>query len=150
MPAVESRSDARSTAIAASPAQVFAALRDPARLARWWGPAGFRSTIDEFAFEPQAIWRLTLHGPDGRDYPNRYRLLRFEPHRSVEIEHLSDEHHFILSIALREDGTRTVVDWRQTFDSPAHFAPLAGFLAEANAQVLERLAIEVQRVTGAA
>ena len=33
--------------IAATPTQVFAAISDPARLARWWGPAGF--------LEPQAI-----------------------------------------------------------------------------------------------
>lgn len=149
MESVESCSDTHGTSIAATAAQVSAALRDPAQLARWWGPAGFHSTIHEFAFEPQAIWRLTLHGPDGREHPNVHRLLRFEPDRSVEIEHLSDEHRFILSIALREDGTRTVVDWRQTFDSAAHFAPLAGFLAEANAQVLERLATELLAIGAA-
>jgi uncharacterized protein YndB with AHSA1/START domain len=31
---------------AATPDTVFAALQDPVRLARWWGPVGFRNTFD--------------------------------------------------------------------------------------------------------
>jgi uncharacterized protein YndB with AHSA1/START domain len=147
---IESRSDVRSQVIAASATQVFAALRDPGRRTRWWGPAGLHSTIHRFAFEPQALRRRILQGPDGRSYPNVYRLLRFEPVRWIEIEHLSDGHHSILSIALREEGTHIVAAWRQTFDSAAHLAPLAGLLAEANAQLLARLAREVCGAAGAA
>ena len=36
----------------ASPSEVFAAMSDPARAARWWGPAGFTSTIHTFDFVP--------------------------------------------------------------------------------------------------
>ncbi len=70
MEPLEQRSDIRSFFIAATPAQVFAAMRDPVRVARWWGPDGFTNTIHTFDFQPGGRWLLTMHGPDGTDYPN--------------------------------------------------------------------------------
>jgi uncharacterized protein YndB with AHSA1/START domain len=49
---------------------VFRALSDPQRLARWWGPAGFRNTFERFDFRPGGEWRFVMHGPDGKEYPN--------------------------------------------------------------------------------
>lgn len=40
MAPTDQRSDIRSLAIVAAPAQVDAAMSPPARLARWWGPDG--------------------------------------------------------------------------------------------------------------
>jgi uncharacterized protein YndB with AHSA1/START domain len=34
--------------IPATVEQVFAAISDPQRLARWWGPAGFTNTFNVF------------------------------------------------------------------------------------------------------
>ncbi|MGV8825206.1 hypothetical protein [Methylibium petroleiphilum] len=31
---------------------VFGAIRDPQRLARWWGPAGFTNSFQTFEFVP--------------------------------------------------------------------------------------------------
>lgn len=142
MAPIEPRSDIRTCTAAASPAAVFAALRDPARVARWWGPDGFTSTIHTFAFHVGGTWRLTLHGPDGVDYPNEYRVLRVEGDRLLELDHPSDTHHFILTVALTPQGTGTRVDWQQTFDTAEDYQPLAGFLAQANEQVLARLSRE--------
>ncbi len=139
---IASRSDIRQHRIAATPAQVFAALSQPERVARWWGPAGFTNTIHVFDFRPGGAWRLTMHGPDGRAYPNESRFSRIEPERLLEIEHLSG-HHFTLTLALEADGEGTQVHWRQTFDSAAHYQALAAFVAGANAQNLQRLALEV-------
>ena len=36
MEPVDKRSDSRSTFVAATPAQIFSAMSDPARVARWW------------------------------------------------------------------------------------------------------------------
>jgi len=49
--------------IPASPEQVFAAIADPERLARWWGPAGFSNTFGVCEFKPArqsqvACWHL--------------------------------------------------------------------------------------------
>jgi uncharacterized protein YndB with AHSA1/START domain len=142
MEPVEQRSDSRSTFIAATPAQVFAAMNNPVRVARWWGPDGFKNTIHQFDFQPGGTWLLTMHGPDGKDYPNESRFTRIVPSKLFEIEHLSG-HHFILSIELKPVEQGTQINWRQTFDTVAEYEPLSQFVAGANQQNLQRLAAEV-------
>ncbi len=142
MEPVDKRSDSRSIVVAATPAEVFAAMANPARVARWWGPDGFTNTIHQFDFQPGGTWLLTMHGPDGKDYPNESRFTRIVPSGLFEVEHLSG-HHFILSIELRpfEQGTR--IHWRQTFDTVENYERIAQFVAGANEQNLQRLAAEV-------
>jgi hypothetical protein len=144
MEPVQERSDSRSRLIPTSPAEVYAALGDPVRVARWWGPEGFTNTIHEFDFCPGGTWRLTMHGPDGQDYPNESRFVRMEPARRVEIEHFSG-HHYLLTIELEARGADTLLHWRQTFDTAEHYGNIADFIAVANEQNLDRLAAEVLR-----
>ena len=145
MDPVATRTDSRSKVIPASTAAIYAAISDPARMARWWGPAGFTNTIHDFQFRPGGSWLLTMHGPDGKDYPNESRFARIVPERLVEIEHLSG-HHFVLTIELLERDAGTLVAWQQVFDTADHYRKLETFVAVANEQNLERLAAEVQRV----
>ena len=147
MEPIQSRSDMRRKWVAASPSQVFAAMSDAARVARWWGPAGFTNTIQVFEFEPDGRWLLTMHGPDGQDYPNESRFTRVVPDRVFEIEHLNG-HHFFLTIELHPHADGTEVSWQQTFDTVEHYQRLAEFVAAANEQNLDRLAAEVLRGSG--
>jgi uncharacterized protein YndB with AHSA1/START domain len=149
MEPIENRSDSRRRQIAASPSEVFAAMSDAARISRWWGPAGFTNTIHEFEFRPGGRWRLTMHGPDGKNYPNESRFTRVAADEVFEIEHLNG-HHFLLTIELEPKDGGTEVKWRQTFDSVEHYQRIAQFVASANEQNLERLAVEVQRGKSAA
>lgn len=144
MEPITARSDARSTHLPASPSDVFAAMSDPTRIARWWGPAGFTNTIHTFDFQPGGRWLLTMHGPDGKDYPNESRFTRITDTQLFEIEHLNG-HHFFLTITLTPQGDGTQVAWLQTFDTVEHYQGLAQFVALANTQNLERLAAEVER-----
>ncbi len=50
---------------------VWLAMVDPQQMCNWWGPRGFTTTVHEMDLRPGGIWRLTMHGPDGTDYPNR-------------------------------------------------------------------------------
>ena len=143
---VDERTDARSRLICAGPADVFAAMSAPNRIARWWGPAGFTSTIRVFEFRPGGRWRFTLHGPDGTDYPNENRFVRLERDRLFEIEHVSDDHHFMLTIELDAVGANTLVKWRQTFDTVGHYERVLPVVSVANEQNLDRLTAEVRRV----
>lgn len=142
MEPIESRSDSRTRFIAAPPADVFAAFRDPARVERWWGPAGFTNTIHEYVFEPGGRWLLTMHAPDGTNYPNESRFTRIVADQLFEIEHLNG-HHFVLTLELQPHAAGTNVFWRQTFDDVEHYRKLADFVAVANEQNLDRLAAEV-------
>lgn len=141
---LKQRSDIRSHFIAASPSKVFVALSDPDRVARWWGPDGFSSTMHTFDFQNGGSWVLTMHAPDGKDYPNESRFTRIVPDALWEIEHLNG-HRFTLTLELKPSGEGTEVCWRQTFDTAEHYRALANFVAAANQQNLERLAAEVLR-----
>lgn len=132
--------------VAASPEQVFRAFSQPERLARWWGPDGFSSTFETFDFRPGGVWRLVLHGPDGTDYPDENVFRELEPPHRVVVEHISDVHHFLLTITFQARGSHTLVNWRQVFDSAAHRDSLTSVVPQANEQNLSRLQAEVARV----
>ena len=148
MEPIQDRSDSRSAYIAAAPAEVYAAIADPDRIVRWWGPDGFTNTSHQFDFYSGGTWLLTMHGPDGKDYANESRFVRLVPGQLFEIEHFSG-HHFFLTLELQPEGSGTRVLWRQTFDSVEHYQRIAQFVAGANEQNLQRLACEVLRMSAA-
>lgn len=127
----------------ATPEQVFTALSQPERLARWWGPDGFSSTFETFDFRTGGSWRFVMHAPDGTRYPNA-NVFR------VEIEHLSEDHHFVLDITLVAQGSQTLMGWEQTFDTVAHRQVVAPWVESANEQNLDRLQREVEGFSKAA
>lgn len=122
--------------------QVFRALADPSRLARWWGPNGFTSTIHAFDFRLGGSWRFVMHGPDGTDYPNESVFTEIVAPERVVIEHLSEGHHFVLTVTLDPRGDGTLVGWRQVFDTATHRDHIAPVVRPANEQNLDRLAHE--------
>jgi uncharacterized protein YndB with AHSA1/START domain len=132
--------------IDAPPERVFKAFADPVHLARWWGPAGLTSTFEAFEFRPGGAWRFVMHGPDGVDYPNESVFLDIEASERVVFEHLSESHHFLMTITFTRQGHQTVVRLRQVFDTAAHRERIAKFVVEANEQNLDRLAVEFRHV----
>ena len=133
--------------IPASPRAVFAAISDPERLARWWGPAGFTNTFTRCEFRPGGRWVLTMHGPDGTNYPNEYAVVEVEASAKVVVDHVQPPQ-FRLSIGLEPSGTGTMVSWVQAFADDALAGELEPIVVPANAQNLERLAAEVASFSG--
>lgn len=127
--------------------RVFRAFADPVHLARWWGPNGFSSTFEVFEFRRDGRWRFTMHGPDGTNYPNESVFREIVAAERVVFEHLSEGHHFFMTITFAARGNQTLVGWRQVFDTAAHRDRIAAFVVEANEQNLNRLAEEVRNVT---
>lgn len=142
------RECAHSRLVDASPERVFKAIADPTHLTRWFGPAGFTSTFHEFDFRRGGLWRVDLHGPDGKTYPNEYVFLDIVEPTRVVIDHLAQKgsHHFVLTITLEREGDRTRVGWRQVFDTAEHRAEIAPFVMPANEQNLDRLEDELRRM----
>jgi len=95
--------------IDATPEQVFSAFSRPERLARWWGPEGFSSTFEAFDLRPGGTWRFVMHGPDGTHYSNSNVFKTVEPPSRVEVEHIAEDHHFVLSITFVSQGSQTLV-----------------------------------------
>ncbi len=130
--------------IPAPAAQVFAAMANPQRLVRWWGPAGFTNTSHVCEFQPGGRWSFTMVGPDGSQYPNECVFAEIEaPHRLV-IQHVCAPL-FSLTISLASSATGTTVGWEQVFESADVAQQVAHIVVPANEQNLDRLAAEVLR-----
>jgi len=141
--ATRDREFVHSRVIEATPERVFAALSTASRLAKWWGPNGFSSTFQVFDFHPGGRWVFVLHAPDGTNHPNENVFVDIVPSRRVVIEHLSETHHFLLTITLEAVDGGTRVGWRQVFDTAEHRNQIAHVVADANEQNLDRWAAEV-------
>lgn len=133
--------------IAAPPSSVFAALEDDARLAVWWGPAGFTSTFDCFEFLPGGRWSFVMHAPDGRDYPNEIVIREIDSPARIVIDHVSKPRYRLTVTFDPLDGGETVVGWDQEFEDPETGRAMERIVVPANEQLLDRLAAEVLRGT---
>ncbi|MBP6089435.1 MAG: SRPBCC domain-containing protein [Polaromonas sp.] len=130
--------------IPATPAQVFAAISNPERLARWWGPNGFTNTFSDFDFKTGGKWSLVMHGPDGANYPNDNVFGEIIPNQKVVVEHPMQPV-FRLTIELAPSSTGTLVTWAQTFQSDDVARQIEHIVVPANDENLQRLQAEVLR-----
>jgi uncharacterized protein YndB with AHSA1/START domain len=128
--------------IPARPAAVFAAFADPRRLARWWGPDGFRNSFEVCDFRSGGAWKFTMHGPDGANYPNESVFFAIETDHKVVIDHVCNPL-FRLTVELEPSALGTLVRWTQVFEDAAVAAAVASIVEPANEQNLTRLAAEV-------
>jgi len=133
--------------IPATAGQVFAAISDPERLARWWGPAGFTNTFSVCEFKNGGRWSFTMHGPDGRNYPNENVFSEIDSPRKIVVQHVS-EPKFRLAIGLASSSVGTVVSWSQAFESPEVASRVEHIVVAATEQNLDRLSAEVLRKPG--
>jgi uncharacterized protein YndB with AHSA1/START domain len=103
----------------ASPEDVFDAFTSEEHLRHWWGPNGFSITTESFNLRPGGVWRFTMHGPDGVDYPNevmyddivRPDLLTFEHTASPDAE----DPGFRATITFDPYQAMTIVTMRSVF-----------------------------------
>lgn len=68
---------------------VWEAWTDVKHLSVWWGPNGFSTSTSAFSFKPGGIWQFIMHGPDGRDYPNRIEYMKIEKPSRLEYRHVA-------------------------------------------------------------
>lgn len=95
---------------------VFEAWTDPKHLAQWWGPNGFRSTIQEMDVRPGGSWRLIMHGPDGTDYKNESVFLEVvKPERLVYSHNSAPK--FQVTVTFEEQGGKTKLIMWMVFDT---------------------------------
>ncbi len=102
-------------------ALVFSAWTEPRHLAQWFGPNGFSLTTHSFDFRAGGIWRFVMHGPDGRDYPNRVTFDEILPPERIAFRHGGEddfEHiQFKTVVTFEEVGGKTKLTMRGIFAS---------------------------------
>ena len=128
----------------ASPAAAFDAFRNPERLARWWGPADFTNTFNEFAFEPGGWWRFVMHGPNGANFTNESVFVEIVEAERIVFKHESGPK-YEMTITLAEEGGGTRLTWRMLFPTEKDCDKVRPFAEPANEQNLDRLEAELKR-----
>jgi uncharacterized protein YndB with AHSA1/START domain len=138
---------ATSREIPAMVEQVFAAISNPQRLARWWGPDGFTNTFNVYEFRSEGRWSLIMHRPDGTNYPNENLFATIEPFKKVIVQHIF-EPKFRLTITLDPSALGTLVSWSQVFENVDVARQIAHIIIPSNEQNLDRLKVEISRGAG--
>jgi uncharacterized protein YndB with AHSA1/START domain len=107
----------RSTKTLNAPADiVWEVWTNPEHITLWWGPNGFTNTIHKMDFVENGEWNLTMHGPDGTNFPNRSIFKEIIPFKKIVFEHFNP--HFITTVLFEPKGKETLLDWTLLFDSP--------------------------------
>lgn len=107
------------------PDRLWRAWTDPAQLTRWWGPEGFSTTTHEIDLRPGGVWRFTMHGPDGRDYPNRVEFDEVLEARRLRYRHTPVDgvepvcFDMLMTFEPLDDGRRTGLVLRMAFPTSA-------------------------------
>lgn len=90
---------------------VWEVFTDPQHLANWWGPYGFTTTTHEMNVDEGKNWFLTMHGPDGTDYPNYITYTEVVKPERLVFKHTigknSKETHHTTIVTLKEEGAKT-------------------------------------------
>ena len=135
---------------------VFAAWTDPKHLPHWYGPNGFRTTIEKMDVRPGGEWHLVMHGPDGRDYRNHIVFDEVVPPERLAYRHVPvpgtepATHRMIVTFADR--GGKTELTLRLIFESNAvrdHVIKTYNAL-EGGKQTVGRLADYLAQLAGSA
>lgn len=87
----------------------------PEHIVNWWGPDGFTNTIHLMDFQEGGEWNLTMHGPDGTDYPNRSFFKEIIPFKKIVMEHFNP--HFFATVLFEANGDSTQLNWEMLFDA---------------------------------
>lgn len=87
----------------------------PEHIAHWWGPTGFTNTIHKMDVTANGEWRLTMHGPDGKTYPNKSVFVEIVTHKKIVFEHFNPN--YLATIVFEPIGKETLLDWTMTFET---------------------------------
>ena len=124
---------------------VWQAYTDPRHLPVWWGPDGFTNTVHEMDVRPGGMWRFIMHGPDGRDWPNRVTYREVAAPERMVYDHGEDVDDdpgaFHVTITFDDLGGRTRVTQRMIFATAAQREGVVSFGAiELGNQTMRKLA----------
>ncbi|HMR90992.1 MAG TPA: SRPBCC family protein [Chitinophagaceae bacterium] len=89
----------------------------PEHIAQWWGPDGNTNTIHEMDFREGGEWRLTMHGADGKNYPNRSIFKEIIPFKKIVFQHFNPD--FIATVTFEAQGEKTFMQWTMLFETAA-------------------------------
>jgi len=137
--------------IAAPVALVWEIWSSVRHLHEWFGPTGFTTTTQEFAFVPGGAWRFTMHGPDGTNYPNRIVFRTIEPKTRIVYANSWDlpdaplDFTVVVTFAAEGEGTRLILHMTFANDAAMRTAVERYGVLSGGIETFERIAEYVER-----
>jgi uncharacterized protein YndB with AHSA1/START domain len=129
---------------------VFQAWADPEQIVQWWGPKGFTTTTQKFDLRPGGVWNHIMHGPDGREYPNKSVFTEVVRPERIAYTHGGGTKGsagvtFHMTVTFEAEGNKTRLTMHLVFPASADrdFAVSEYHADEGGKQTLERLAEHV-------
>ena len=132
---------------------VWEVWSNPEHVARWWGPDGFTITIKKMDFRVGGVWKHTMHGPDGTDYPNSSVFREIVKPERIVFAHGGRREdgpsaNFLSTWTFEALGNQTRVRMQLLFDTPAERDLVVREFGaiEGGKQTFERLAQYLQHL----
>jgi uncharacterized protein YndB with AHSA1/START domain len=124
---------------------VWKVLTQPEHIQHFWGPYGFSNTISQMDVKVGGQWLFTMHGPDGKDWPNRiiYNTVNAPSLLKWDHDDGAGNHGFKNEIELFDEVGKTRIEMRLTVATIAERDEKGKYAAEGGRQNLERLATYV-------
>ena len=98
---------------------VWRVWTSPEHIAKWWGPEGFTNTIHTMEVKQGGEWRLTMHGPDGKPYPNKSTFEEIIPEQKIVFRHFNPD--YLATILFEAKDGQTLLYWTMVFETEALF-----------------------------
>lgn len=98
---------------------VWEVWTNPEHIANWWGPNGFSNTIHKMDLQPSGEWLLTMHGPDGKNYPNKSIFSEIIPYKKIVLQHFNPN--FTATIEFTSENEKTLLNWHMLFETTEVF-----------------------------
>ncbi|MBI5179674.1 MAG: SRPBCC domain-containing protein [Nitrospinae bacterium] len=118
--------------------KVWKAWTSPDLIPQWFGPDGFTTTFHQFEFSPGGKWIFTMHGPDGKDYPNEAVFDEIIENHLIRYRHISKPE-FDVEIRFEEAREGTKLTFVQRFASKEIRDMIAVYAEPANEQIMTKL-----------
>lgn len=123
---------------------VFRAWTEPDHLKKWWGPAGFTNTFNEFDFQVGGKWNFVMHGPDKGNYPNECEFIKIEKPSLIAWKRHSKPLFQILVTFEEVSKDTTKIIFKMLFDSVAACNKLKPFVIDKNEENFDKLESELK------
>ncbi|HLK19126.1 MAG TPA: SRPBCC domain-containing protein [Bryobacteraceae bacterium] len=98
---------------------VYKMWTNPAHLIQWYGPKGFVTSVYQMDVRPGGEWRLTMRGPDGKDYKNHIVFVEVKKPERLVFKHVpeagSEPVTFETTVTFAEEQGKTRVTLRMLF-----------------------------------
>jgi uncharacterized protein YndB with AHSA1/START domain len=133
---------------------VWNAWTDPEQVVQWWGPRGFTTTIHEMDVRHGGVWRHTMRGPDGTEYPNKSVFIEVLKPERIVYSHAGGRKgdpgaQFESTWTFEAQGNKTKLTLRMVFPSAAARDLIVKTYnaIEGGNQTLDRLGERLAKVT---